>query len=262
MNNSNKRLDGKVAIITGAGSGIGMATAKCFDEQGAKLIVNDIDESKLGRLFSELEDKEKHVMIAGDVSEESTSRELADVAIDQFGRIDVLVNNAGIHYIKDITDVTPEDFDECVGINLKSMFLCAKAVIPHMQKQKQGSIINLGSISSFVGQEMMGKSTFLYNVTKAGAVQMARSLATRYAADGIRANAVCPGATKTGQITEEHTGDVISLEDFWVGAGESSPMKRHGDPSEIANAILFLASDEASFVTGASLAVDGGYLAQ
>ncbi|VEF46759.1 short-chain dehydrogenase/reductase SDR [Bacillus freudenreichii] len=261
-NNSYKRLVGKVAIITGAGSGIGMATAKCFAEHGAKLVLNDIDESRLNGVLNEFGDKESHIIIVGDVSQEDTSKELANAALERYGKIDILVNNAGIHFIKDITEVTAEDFDQCVGINLKSMFLCSKAVIPHMQEQKQGSIINLGSISSFVGQEMMGKSTFLYNVTKAGAVQMAKSLATRYAAEGIRVNAVCPGATRTGQITEEHTSKMVSLDDFWVGAGESHPMKRHADPEEIANAILFLASEESSFVTGASLVVDGGYLAQ
>lgn len=261
-NDAYKRLVGKVAIITGAGSGIGKATAKNFAEQGALLVLNDLHGNRLENLLEEIRDRENHIIIAGDISKEETVNQLITAAIKQHGKIDILVNNAGIHYIEDIEDVTPDDFDRCVSINLKSMYLCARAVIPHMVKQKKGSIINLGSISSFVGQEMMGKSTFLYNITKAGAVQMAKSLATRYAKEGIRANAVCPGATKTDQITEEHTQGALSLEEFWAGAANAQPMGRAGDPSEIANAILFLASDESSFVTGASLNVDGGYLAQ
>lgn len=260
--NTNERLKGKVAIITGAGSGIGKATAKSFADHGAMLVLNDINKSTLNELLDDIKNKEDHILVVGDISLEETANKLSEVAIEKHGQIDILVNNAGIHFIQDITDVTPDDFDRCVSTNLKSMYLCARAVIPHMQQRKQGSIINLGSISSFVGQEMMGKSTFLYNMTKAGAVQMAKSLATRYATDGIRVNAVCPGATKTDQITEEHTEDLISLEDFWKVAGESHPMQRHADPSEISNAILFLASDESSFVTGSPLIVDGGYLAR
>ncbi|SDI38097.1 NAD(P)-dependent dehydrogenase, short-chain alcohol dehydrogenase family [Alteribacillus persepolensis] len=261
-NDMNKRLEGKVAIITGAGSGIGRATAKRFADQGASLVLNDIDRDRLNNLLQELIHQDNHLLIDGDISKEETANSLSDAAIEKHGQIDILVNNAGIHFIKDITDVTPDDFDRCVSINMKSMYLCARAVIPHMLERKQGSIINLGSISSFVGQEMMGKSTFLYNMTKAAAVQMAKSLATRYAADGIRVNAVCPGATKTDQITEEHTQNIVTMEEFWKGAGESHPVQRPADPSEIANAILFLASDESSFVTGSPLVVDGGYTAQ
>ncbi|MEK4025035.1 MULTISPECIES: SDR family NAD(P)-dependent oxidoreductase [unclassified Sporosarcina] len=261
-NDLNTRLQEKVAIITGAGSGIGKATAINFANHGAKLILNDINKKRLNELLKEIHNSEDHIIVEGDISKEETANQLSEMAIEKHGKIDILINNAGIHYIEDITDVTPDDFDRCVSINLKSMYLCARAVIPHMVKQEKGSIVNLGSISSFVGQEMMGKSTFLYNITKAGAVQMAKSLATRYAAEGIRVNAVCPGATKTDQITEEHTQGIVSLEDFWDGAGEAQPMLRAADPSEIANAILFLASDESSFVTGTSLAVDGGYLAR
>lgn len=256
-----KKLIDKVAIITGAANGIGRATATSFAKEGAKLVINDIDEAAISKLKDELENLTSIEVVIGDISLEETANSLVETAIDQYGKVDVLVNNAGIHYIEDITEVTPEDFDHCIGVNLKSMFLCSKAVIPKMVEQQKGSIINLGSISSFVGQEMMGKSTFLYNMTKAGATQLARSLATRYANDGIRVNAVCPGATRTEQIKDKHVGD-MPLDDFWVGAGQSHPMKRHGTPDEIANAIVFLASDESSFMTGSSMVVDGGYLAQ
>ena len=131
-----------------------------------------------------------------------------------------------------------------------------------MIKQQKGSIINLGSISSFVGQEMLGQSTFLYNITKAGAVQLAKSLATRYAGDGIRVNAVCPGATITNQVSEEEITKITDLETYRANAAAAHPMGRRAHPEEIANAILFLASDESSFITGTSIVVDGGYLAR
>lgn len=256
-----KRLLDKVAIITGAANGIGKATAIAFAKEGATLILNDINEKDLSNVKNGLVNSSSHEIVIGDISLESTANLLVETAIKKHDRVDVLVNNAGIHYIEDITDVTPDEFDHCIGVNMKSMFLCSKAVIPKMIEQQKGSIINLGSISSFVGQEMMGKSTFLYNMTKAAATQLAKSLATRYASDGIRANAVCPGATRTEQIKDKHVGD-LPLDDFWEGAGQSHPMKRYGAPEEIANAIVFLASDDSSFMTGSSMVVDGGYLAQ
>lgn len=256
------RLKGKVAIITGAGSGIGKATAERFAQEGAYLILNDIHEESVREVIRSSANPERHISIIGDISLEETANRLADAAIRKYDRIDVLVNNAGIHYIEDITEITSEEFDRCIAINLKSMFLCCKAVIPHMLRQKKGSIINLGSISSFIGQEMLGKSTVLYNITKAGALQLTKSLATRYAADGIRVNAICPGGTRTNQIKEEHTKNALTMDEFWKFAGEAHPMGRHGDPSEIANGILFLASDESSFMTGAPLIIDGGYLAR
>jgi NAD(P)-dependent dehydrogenase (short-subunit alcohol dehydrogenase family) len=155
--------------------------------------------------------------------------------------------------------MTVEEWDRLMDINLKSMFLCCKHVIPHMLKQNKGSIVNLASISSFIGQEMNGASTFAYNVTKAGALQLTKSLATRYAADGIRVNCVCPGNVETN-ILKRATPDEVA--EFWREASRSEPIGRNAQAAEIANAILFLASDESSFVTGAPLIVDGGYLAR
>jgi meso-butanediol dehydrogenase/(S,S)-butanediol dehydrogenase/diacetyl reductase len=253
-----QRLADKVAIITGAGSGIGKATAKRFAEEGAKLVLNDISRTRLEEVAAEIAHPDKCVLISGDISLETTAQLLKETALERFGSIDILVNNAGIHWIQDITETSVEDFDHVIATNLKSMFLNCRNVIPEMIKQQKGVIVNLSSVSGYVGQEMMGKSTFLYNMTKAAILQLTRSLATRYAKDGIRVTCVAPGVTRTNQITHEHTTD---LDGFWQAVEGVQPLGRYADPSEIANCILFLASDEASYVTGASLVADGGYLA-
>ncbi len=255
------RLDGKVAIVTGAGSGLGEATALRFADEGAGLIVNDAREEYLDALLPRLPGG-PHERVAGDVSVEETAARLAAAARERFGRIDVLVNNAGVMWVQDVVDTTSEEWDRVVGVNLKSMFLCSKHVLPTMLEQRSGSIVNLASISSFIGQEFGGVSTYLYNVTKAGALQLAKSLASRYAADGIRVNAVAPGATRTQQI-RHHMPQLTAQqeEEIWEFAGTNlTPIGRVGRPEEIADAILFLASDESSFVTGTVLVADGGYL--
>lgn len=253
----NLRLNNKTAIITGAAGGIGRAAAKRFSEEGARLVLNDRNQQELEVLVKELAHPEACILVSGDVSLESTAISLKEAALKQFGKIDILVNNAGIHWIQDITETTAEDFDHVIGVNLKSMFFNCKHVIPEMTKQQSGVIVNLSSVSGYIGQEMLGKSTYLYNMTKAAILQMTRSLATRYAKDGIRVTCVAPGVTKTNQITHEHTDD---LEGFWQAVEGVQPLGRYADPKEIANCILFLASDEASFVTGSSLIADGGYL--
>jgi NAD(P)-dependent dehydrogenase (short-subunit alcohol dehydrogenase family) len=252
------RLQDKVAIVTGAASGIGRATAMLFAREGARLVLNDIDARGLEVLMLQMPG-ERARTVAGNVADEAVARHLAQESISAFGHIDVLVNNAGVHFVKDITEMTVEEWDRLMDINLKSMFLCCKHVIPHMLKQNKGSIVNLASISSFIGQEMDGASTFAYNVTKAGALQLTKSLATRYAPDGIRVNCVCPGNVETNILKRETPAEVA---EFWRQASRSEPIGRNAQPAEIANAILFLASDESSFVTGAPLIIDGGYLAR
>jgi NAD(P)-dependent dehydrogenase (short-subunit alcohol dehydrogenase family) len=257
------RLQGKIAIVTGAGSGIGLATARRFADEGATVVLNDVNGAELADVASSLSGS-GHESVEGDVSFETTAERLAGVALERFGRIDVLVNNAGMPCVADVTEVTDAIFDRVIGVNVKGMVWCCKHVIPTMLKQQGGSIINLGSISSFTGQESDGKSMVLYNVTKAAAVQLAISLATRYGAQGIRANAVCPGVTRTG-ILKARDPKLTDEEDaaLWASfAAGSTPLERPADPSEVAAAILFLASDESSFVTGAPLIVDGGFLAR
>jgi meso-butanediol dehydrogenase / (S,S)-butanediol dehydrogenase / diacetyl reductase len=257
-------VDGKAVIVTGAASGIGQATAQRFAEEGARLVVNDLDASGLDQLHGSLVGN-GHVSVSGDVSDEAVCRSLSAICVEQFGTVDVLANNAGMPFVRDVTDTTVEEFERVIGVNTRSMVLCCKHVIPVMQRAGGGAIVNLGSISAFTGQEDdAGTSQYLYNMTKAAAVQLAVSLATRHARDGIRVNAVCPGVTRTG-ILRARWPDASDDEyrALWDGlAQDSTPLGRAAGPEEIASAIVFLASDDASFITGTRLMVDGGFLAR
>lgn len=256
------RLDGKVAAITGAGSGIGRATAIVLAREGAKLVLCDKQRDYLEQLRP-LMTGEGHQFVLGDISLEETSAGIARTAQEKFGALDVLIGNVGLMFFKDITEVTVEEFDRLMAVNVRGMFLACKHAIPAMLRQQSGSIVIVSSGSAFRGQEFDGVSTFAYNLTKAAVRQLAISLATRYAKDGIRVNAIAPGVTRTNQL--RHFVPNLSderQEALFQGAAAATPLGRYGDPEEIANAILFLASSDASFITGTTLAVDGGLLAR
>jgi NAD(P)-dependent dehydrogenase (short-subunit alcohol dehydrogenase family) len=257
------KLDGKVAAITGAGSGIGKATAEVFAREGASLVLCDTRTDYLESLLPAI-GGDSHQTVVGDISDERTASAIAAAAERAFGRLDILVGNVGLMFFKDITDITVDEFDRLMAVNVRGMVLACKHAIPAMLRRKSGAIVVVSSGSAFRGQEFGGVSTFAYNMTKAAVRQLAISLATRYAADGIRVNAIAPGVTRTNQL--RHFLPHLSAEQeesmFAGAAAATTPLGRYGSPEEIARAILFLAGDDASFVTGTTLAADGGLLAR
>ena len=248
------RLGGKSAVVTGAAKGIGRATAELFASEGARLVVNDVDEAGLKDLEEKLSGQGAEVVsVVGDVSDVDDARGIIGAAVDSFGRVDVLVANAGVIPLNNIVDATPEDWDHVMAVDGRGMFLTCKYAIEAMLEQEEpgGSIICLSSISGLAGQAQ--QST--YGPAKFVASGITKHLAVEWAARGIRVNAVAPGTITTEAVAE-------LPEEYKAPMKEAHPIGRLGDPSEVANAILFLASDEASFVTGTILPVDGGYLAQ
>ena len=248
------RLGGKTAVVTGAAKGIGRATAELFAREGAKLVVNDVDEAGLKALEGRLSGEGAEVVsVVGDVSDVDDAKGIIGAAVQSFGRVDVLVANAGVIPLNNIVDATPEDWDHVMAVDGRGMFLTCKYAIEAMLEQEDpgGSIVCLSSISGVAGQA--DQST--YGPAKFVASGITKHLAVEWAARGIRVNAVAPGTIATEAVRD-------LPEDYVAPMKRAHPIGRLGDPSEAASAILFLASDEASFVTGAILPVDGGYLAQ
>lgn len=246
------RLAGKIAVITGAGRGIGRATAERFAVEGASLLLNDVDPATLNGLVAELTDKGAKVHgVPGDVSQENDVRRMMDSAVQIYGGIDILVANAGVIPEADLASATTALWDHTMAINGRGMFLCCKYAAEIMVARGAGAIVCLSSISAFAGQP--GQA--VYGPAKFIASGLTKHLAIDLASKGVRVNAVAPGTIDTPAVagmSKEGIEKVVKLH----------PLGRMGRPEEIANAILFLASDEASFITGAVLPVDGGYLAQ
>ena len=251
------RLAGKSAVVTGAANGIGRATALVFAAEGARLLITDIDGGGLDRLREELEahDAEAETVV-GDVSQDGDARRMISAAVERYGRLDILVANAGVIPLGAITESTAEDWDRVMSIDGRGMFLTCKYAIEAMLKTGGGAIICLSSISGLEGQ----KRQSTYGPAKFVATGITKHLAIEWADRGIRVNAVAPGTINTERVQRlpEEPGGPEYLEVI----KKLHPMGRIGDPAEVANAILFLASDEASFITGVVLPVDGGYLAQ
>jgi NAD(P)-dependent dehydrogenase (short-subunit alcohol dehydrogenase family) len=246
------RLQGKVAVVTGAAKGIGKATAELFAREGARLVITDVDEAGLSRLRERLAGSKVEAVV-GDVSVVEDARRMIGAAVESFGRIDVLVANAGVIPLNTIVEATAEDWDHVMAVDGRGMFLTCKFAVEAMLAQEEpgGSIVCLSSISGLAGQAQ--QST--YGPAKFVASGITKHLAVEWAARGIRVNAVAPGTIATEAVVE-------LPEDYVAPMREAHPIGRLGEPAEVANAILFLASDEASFVTGAILPVDGGYLAK
>ena len=253
-----RRFEGKVVVITGAGSGIGQAAARLFDREGAVVAVLDLSPDGV----SETSDS---ILAAGgtpfplvlDVTSEEDVRNGVRTLVDRHGKIDVLCNNAGVELSRPLIDTGEDAWDRVLAVNLKGMFLMAKHVIPHMIKAGGGAVVNTSSISGLLGWP----DSSAYCASKGGVVQLTREMAVEFGAYNIRVNCVCPGTTSTPMI-DRLLGLELDPEKSAEAIRAMHPLGRFARPEEIAHAMLFLASDEASFITGAVLAVDGGYTAK
>lgn len=257
-----ERLKDKVAIITGGAAGIGQATAELFAEEGARVVVADVDREHGEQTAAQIRSKGgEAIFVFCDVSKEEDARGVTEQALAAFGKVDILVNNAATFVLKGL-EATVEDWNRSLGVNVIGLSLVSRYASEAMKRNNggkgAGAIVNLGSMSSFIAQPHF----VAYSATKAAIVQMTKNMAMDLAPSNIRVNCVCPGTIIT-QATERHRAQLgISLEEFKAQEGPKHLLNRVGHPREVACAILFLASDEASFITGTHLMVDGGYTAQ
>ena len=242
-------FEGKVAIITGGARGIGKATALEFSKNGATVVIVDVLEKELKAVGEMIQKMDKKALpLKGDVSDNGQIQEVIKKTIDHFGKIDILINNAGVGDVMGpVVNTSEEDWDRVLRINLKSVFLFCKGVVPFMMKNKKGSIVNIASLAGKEGNENMAP----YSVSKAGIICLSRVLAKEVVKDGIRVNSIAPALIKT-DFTSIPPKEVINTLIAKI------PLGRMGNPEEIANVILFLCSDKASFVTGQCYNVSGG----
>lgn len=249
------RLKGKVALITGAASdpGLGRSIARRFAEEGAKLIVTDIDESGLQSCVDELKTAGADVFgMVHNVVDEDQWQKVVDAAVERFGAVHVLVNNAGIAVLKPILEFSEQDYDRQMDVNLRSVFIGCQKIIPVMAAAGGGSIINMSSVGALRG--MPGVS--VYGCAKAAVQLLSKSVAAEHTKDGIRCNSIHPGAIDTNIQEATRTGNQEALN----AIAQAVPMKRMGKPVEVADCAVFLASDESSYVTASELLVDGGMI--
>ncbi|HWL26121.1 MAG TPA: 3-oxoacyl-ACP reductase FabG [Ureibacillus sp.] len=244
------RLTDKVAIITGGANGIGKAAVEVFVNEGAKVVIADFAEEQGKQLESELLEKNYDVLFVKlNVANKESVQNMVDTVLSKYGKIDILINNAGITKDAMLVKMTEEDFDRVLDVNLKGVFNCTQAVVPHMVAQGYGKVINTSSVSGVYGN--VGQTN--YAATKAAVVGMTKTWAKELGRKGINVNAVAPGFTKTS-MTEKMPEKVLTYMESIVS------LQRLGNPKDIANAYLFLASDESSYVNGHVLHVDGGIM--
>ena len=249
------RLEHKVALISGGARGMGAAEARMFAREGARVVIGDVLETEGRQVEAEINEiGGECVFIHLDVTQESEWQRAVETAATRFGKLDVLVNNAGIVTMSTIEGTSGDEWDRVLDVNTKGVFLGTKAAIPEMRKAGGGSIVNISSISGMVGH--VGGSA-AYNASKGAVRIFTKSTAIQYATDGIRANSVHPGAIDTPMSGERLTNPELQRQ-----AEARTPLGRTAHPDEVAYGVLFLASDESSFMTGSELVIDGGLTAQ
>jgi len=244
-------IQNKIAIVTGGGGGIGGAIVRRFAREGAKLAITDIDPQAARATAAELNAQGTDaVAIVADVTKKQSVGEMVQAALDRWSRIDILVNVAGGAERKPVVEMTAADWDYVVNMNLKSAFLCSQAVLPAMLKQKYGKIVNISSIYGFTGNATRSS----YAAAKAGVAAFTKSLALEVVNNSINVNAVAPGRVTTPRVRNRYS------DESWAAAVAQVPMRRAGTPEEIASAVLFLATDENSYITGQTIHVNGAWL--
>jgi NAD(P)-dependent dehydrogenase (short-subunit alcohol dehydrogenase family) len=250
------RLANKVAIITGVGAGIGEAIAIRFAEEGARLVLNDINEAAGHAAVKKIRDMGAEAILAvADISQESSARGISEIAVKGFGGIDILVNNAADFTQKSVERAEVADWQKVLGVNVIGTALVSKHAIPHMKARGGGSIVNLASMSAVIAQPDFAT----YNASKGAILTMTKCMALDLAAFKIRVNSICPGCILTSASYREIERLGLTFEQWRDQVAPLHMLNRLGEPREVANAALFLASDEASFITSAHLMVDGGY---
>jgi NAD(P)-dependent dehydrogenase (short-subunit alcohol dehydrogenase family) len=241
------RLSGKVAIVTGAASGIGLGIAQLFVKEGAKVVFSDINES--GKAAADVAGGNA-LFIQCDISNTESVKNLIAKTLEALGTINILVNNAGIVRQNPISETSDEEWNAVINTNLKGPFLLTREVLPTFEKNGQGKIVNTASIAGIIGYENLSS----YCASKGGIIAMTRALALEFAPKKINVNCICPGAIKTGMTKMIEENETMLKQTLMV-----IPAGRMGDPIDIANAALYLASDESDYVTGTSIVVDGGW---
>ena len=253
----NGRLHGKVAIVTGGGGGIGAATARIFCAEGARVLLVDMDAAALERTAARVREQVPGAgvqVLVANVAEPASATEAARQCVEAFGRIDVLVNNASMRNYASFADATPEEWHAVAGVNMVGTASFCRAALPHLRQAGKAAIVNVSSCYAVKGRKGMA----LYDATKAAIVAMTRTLAFEETANGVRVNVVCPGSTLTDFHVNRTVAAGKSVEELKTQRQDTSLLGRWADPMEIAWPILWLASDEASFITGTTLVVDGG----
>jgi NAD(P)-dependent dehydrogenase (short-subunit alcohol dehydrogenase family) len=251
----NISFENKVAVVTGAASGLGLATAKAFAESGASVVLADWHEEAAQSAAKELANKgHKTLAVRCDVSDDAQVQAMVKQTVATFGRLDAAYNNAGVqNVLAETADTTQEDYDRVMGINLRGVWSCMKFELQQMRKQGCGTIVNCSSLGGLVG----GAERGIYHAAKHGVLGFTKSAALEYAARGIRINAICPGLIWTpmaDQMVAGGQGEILEA------MKKSVPMGRYGRAEEIADVVLWLSSDAASYVTGQSISVDGGFI--